>query len=62
MRTSGPVGRYEIALLNGEKIALHGNIKLGIFAGLSMGSFVRARCRKAGRKRRNYADNVKYFD
>jgi len=51
MRTPVPVGRYEIALLNGEKIALRGNLKLGIFAGLSMGPFVRARCKKAGGKR-----------
>jgi len=51
MRTPHHVGRYETAHLIGEKIALHGNLKLGIFAGLSMGLFVRARCRKTGRKR-----------
>jgi len=48
MRTPVPVGRYETALLNGEKIALHGNLKLGICAGLSMEPYVMARCKKAG--------------
>jgi hypothetical protein len=51
MRTPVPVGRYETALLNGEKIALHGNLKLGIFAGLSMGPFVMASFRKIGGRR-----------
>jgi len=48
MRTPALVGKYETALLNGEKIALYGNLKLGIFAGLSMAPSVRVRCKKAG--------------
>jgi len=34
MRTLDPVGRHKIALVNGERIALPGNLKLGICAGL----------------------------
>jgi hypothetical protein len=40
-----PVGRYETVLWNGERTALHGNLKLGIFVGLSMGPFVRVNCK-----------------
>jgi hypothetical protein len=51
MIISVPVGRYETANLKIEIGALHGNSKLGIFAGLLMGPFVKAICKKAGVKR-----------
>ena len=43
MRTPDLVGKYEAAHLSGETIALRGNLKLGIFAGLLTGPFVRVR-------------------
>lgn len=52
MRMRVPVGRYETALLNGEKTAPHGNSKLGTLAGLSMGLFVRGVFREAGNRSR----------
>jgi hypothetical protein len=51
MRAPAPAGRQEIVLLNGERIARPGNLKLDIFAGLSMGPFVRVNIRKTGRRR-----------
>jgi len=51
MRRLAPVGRYKIVLLNGERAALPGNLKLDIFAGLSMGPFVTVNIRKTGRRR-----------
>jgi hypothetical protein len=51
MRTPAPVGRYETVLLNGEGIALLGNLKPGIFVGLSMGPFVRVSVRITGGRR-----------
>jgi len=51
MRTPAPVGRYEAVLLNGGRIVLLGNLKLGIFVGLSMGPFVRVSVRKTGGRR-----------
>jgi len=51
MRIPAPVGRYEAVLLNGERSALLGNLKLGIFVGLSMGPFVRVSVRKTGGRR-----------
>lgn len=57
-----PVGRYATALMNGEKSAAHGNLRLGSFAGLSMGPIARVMCRKAGIRRWSCVDSVKYFD
>jgi len=51
MRRLTLVGRYENVLLNGERIVLLGNLKLVIFAGLSMGPFARASVRKTGVRR-----------
>jgi len=51
MRILGPVGRYETALLNGEGIALLGNLKPGIFAGLLMVHFARVNVRTSGGRR-----------
>jgi hypothetical protein len=48
--------------VNGEKTALRGNSKLGILAGLSMGPFVRGKYRRAGIRRFNYAENVKFIN
>jgi len=62
MRKLTLVGRYKNALVNGEGTALHGNSKLGIFAGLSMGHFVRGKYKRAGIRRFNYVDDVRYFD
>ena len=62
MRIPVPVGRYETARLKREKSVLHGNLKLVIFAGLSMEPSAKGMCRTAGRRRFNYVDNVRYFD
>ena len=62
MRLTRTVGRYVTVQLNGEKIVLHGSLKLAIFAGLSMEPFARDKCRKAGRRRFNYVNDVKCFD
>jgi len=51
MRIPAPVGRREAVLLNGGRIALLGNLKLGIFVGLSMGHFVRVSIKTTGRRR-----------
>ena len=61
MRTPAPVGRYETVLLNGERIALLGSSRLGIFAGLSMGPFAKVSFRKAEGRRQDSAGNAKYF-
>jgi len=51
MRRLAPAGRYETVLLNGERTALPGNLKLAIFAGLSMGPFARVSVRRTGGRR-----------
>ncbi len=51
MRSLAPAGRQETVLLNGEGTALPGNLKLGIFAGLSMGPFAKVSVRKTGGRR-----------
>jgi hypothetical protein len=61
MRIRSPVGRYATALVSGEKSAAPGNLRLGSFAGLSMGPIARVMCRKAGVRRWSCADSVKYF-
>ena len=48
MKVLDLVGRYGTVELNGERNVLPGNLKLVIFAGLSMGPFVKVRFRKAG--------------
>ena len=60
MRKLGPVGRYEIVRIRGEKIAVPGNSKPGIFAGLSTGLSVRGSYKKIGAKRLSYARSAKY--
>jgi len=51
VRTPAPVGRYETVLLNGERIALLGSLRLGTFVGLSMGPFAKVSVRKTGGRR-----------
>ena len=62
MGVFGLAGKCETALANGDKTALHGNLKLGIFAGLQLGRFVRGRCRKIGIRKFNYAESAKCID
>ncbi len=62
LRMRSPVGRYATALMNGEKSAAHGNLRLGSFAGLSMGPIVGVVCRKVGTGRWNCVGNAKHFD
>ena len=61
MRTSGPVGRYEIALLNGEKIAVHGNIKLGIFCWFINGTFCQGEVKESWKKKTKLCRQCEVF-
>jgi hypothetical protein len=51
MRTRSLVGRYAVVLLNGEKIVQLGNLKPGIFVGLSMAPSVMDSVKTTGGKR-----------
>ena len=51
MKAVVTAGIYKTVLLNGKRIALLGNIEPGIFAGLSMGPFVKESFRKSGGRR-----------
>ena len=62
MRISDRAGRYEIAQMNGEITALLGNTKLAIFAGLLMERFARVSLTMYGKRRCDFADNVKYIN
>jgi hypothetical protein len=57
-----PVGKFATALMSGEKSVLPGSLKLDSSAGLSMGHIVADISKEAGKRRWNYADNVKYLE
>jgi len=62
MQAARPAGRYGTVPLNGEIIVLPGNLKPGIFAGLSTEPFVRGSVRISGTRRSKFAENVKFFE